>query len=223
MIDFIKEIKLTDELYSNKTHTYILPVIRDYGEEFVDSLAYKLRPIAYTIGDMSHDVNYLENNYLYITCTMNTSVEYERKIFNPEIYENFRMFVDWVKSKPYYVTEYVQGNIANNRYTFVFSMPDEFISLKRKFMEGSYSKIYDKAQIARLIPKKFKRGDIEYLSSVYRVVTKDSSYLPIFNKRLAEDFGTSVEIDDDRELDYRPQVHQEVLNYSIKKDPYINE
>ena len=79
MIDFIKEIKLTDELYSNKTHTYILPVIRDYGEEFVDSLAYKLRPIAYTIGDMSHDVNYLENNYLYITCTMNTSVEYEGK------------------------------------------------------------------------------------------------------------------------------------------------
>lgn len=224
MIDFKKEITLTDELYRNKTHTYILPIIKDYGSEFVNMFAENLNPIAYTIGDMSHDVNYLDNNYLYVTCTMNSSVEYTKRIFNPERFNNFKKFLEWVKNYSCYVTEYMQGDVWDNRYTFVFNMPEGYENVKRTFMNGDYSSLYTQEQLNRIIPKKFKRGDVEYLSSVYRVVTKDPSYLPLFNQKLKEDFdGLDIDIDDERELDYKPQLHQEVLNYNINKDPYLNE
>jgi hypothetical protein len=226
MIDFKTNITLTDDLYRNKTHTYILPVIKDYGSDFVDKFAANLKPIAYTIGDMSHDINYQDNNYLYVTCTMNTSVAYNRKVFNPEVYERFKYFLEWVKNYSFYVTEYIQGDISDNRYTFVFDMPKGYENLKRDFLNRKYSTMYSKEQIARLIDKTFKRGDIDYLSNVYRVLTKDPAYLTIFNQRLKDDGLLSKDADpitDDIELDYKPQIHQEVLNYNKEKDPYINE
>jgi len=223
MIEFKTNIQLTDELYRNKTHTYILPVINDYGTDFVNKFAKNIKPIAYTIGDMSHDINYMENNYLYVTCTMNTSIEYDKKMFNPEIFDRFKYFLDWVKNYNFFVTDYVQGDVKDNKYTFVFNLPNGYENLKSKFLKGKYSQMYSPEQLERIVNKKFTRGDIEYLSNVYRVLTKDPAYLSIFNKKIEEDFGDNVEIQDDRELDYKPQIHQEVLNYNKLKDTYLNE
>lgn len=223
-VDFKKEINLK-AFYRNKTFTYLLPIIRDYGDEFVKNFR-NLQPVVYTIGDMAHDPRYLDNDYFYITCTMNSSFVYNQHVFSSEVYDKFRKFIEVIKGYPSYVTEYVQGDPKDNNYTVVLRLPQDYQTVKHKFYEGKYSEMYSRETISRIIPKYVTSVDgIEMLTKSYSVLSKDSRYIPVFENQVYRDFGTKLQItaDDDREFDYKPQIHQEVLNYSVELDPYLKQ
>jgi hypothetical protein len=150
---------------------------------------------------------------------------YNKHVKSKDIYKGFQKFRANLQTFSCYVTEYPQGEIDNNIYTFVISLPEEHSNLKMNFVEGKYSHMYSKNTIERIIPKTGidpSKG-IEVLTKAYQVLTKNSTYLVSFVNQLNKDFGTKVTIEDispDAEYDYRPQLHQEVLNYDAKRDPY---
>jgi hypothetical protein len=225
MIELSSEIDVTlPTLYRNRTFTYVLPVIKEYGIDYIKNFT-NINPVAYTVGDMSHDKNYIDNNYLYITVSINSSFKYNKKVFEKEIYQKFSLFRENLKNHNSYVTEYPQGNIQDNIYTFVINIPKGYENLKSNFLNGYYSKMYTTEQLNKLIPKKIsdKKKGIEVLTIAYQVLNKSDSYKYTFVSKVNNLFNTNLtinDLNDGREYDLKPQLHQEILNYNFTFDNY---
>jgi hypothetical protein len=87
----------------------------------------------------------------------------------------------------------------------------------KKFIEGRYSELYTPETIT--IKKDWTIKGKQYINPYYRVITKDTTYVSQFLKKLKLLYGeltlTEEEIiEDNRELDIPPDLKYEILNYN---------
>ena len=127
------------ELKKNKTLRFLIPVLREYGKEFIYYID-KLNRIAFGINDKA--VVYEENTIFILFDTV-----YNTKLFTE--------FLDWIRDKSFYIDDYIYGDLEYNLHMVVIKFPDEYVEAYQNFKLGKYSKMYDKNTIL----KHFKNKD----------------------------------------------------------------
>lgn len=114
----------------------------------------------------------------------------------------------WMKNHEYYL--YLDGKA--DKMMFIIDLP---INNRDDFLQGNYSKMYDKETIDKIIPKYIKRNGIEYMSSAYKVLTKSSVAREEFQEKVNEDFKLKpyFTVPEDQEYEYIPNMSREIFNY----------
>ncbi len=193
-----KELK---SIHLNKTSKYLLPCLKEYGEDFTSKLnnVYK---IAVGIGDI---------------IISNRGIKHEKHVFiladSSIAIEFFLNFLEWVKEKPMYEDDYVFGNIVTSNYHMIIvKLPEKCYNTFETFKLGKYSEMYKKEDVDRLFKDKYQ---------FKRVILKNHNYKIKFVRELNEFFNLRGEheiipSEYDGELDFPPDK-DEIFNNHIKK------
>ena len=181
------------KVFMNKTIEYIAPIFNAFGNEFVDKFisVYKW---AYGVGDNSLDEG--------------DNIQYDKHIFvvfDTVATPTFRHFLDWVKSKPYYETDYAFGDVNRGRtHMIVFKLPEEFHGAIEKFKKGQYSKMFTAEQLALYI----------HDEKVLKILTKEEGAVQKYVDDLNEEYDTAVEPSELKgEIDAPIDLKNEIFNY----------
>lgn len=197
-----------NNIYSNRTFKYLTPCLKDWGKDFVDQVG-KLPLQAWGIGDCSVNSVFDEDNLYCLIVTDGTFKNNRNFVLN-----KVSDFLDWFRSHPSYHDDYEYDDFNGNKHMLVVNLPEQHKGIITKFINGSYSSMYNKDTIDRLFNKKMKIGRIEQDNDKYLVLTHDSRYREVFKKRLKEDFNyNSGDIAIDAEYDYPPILGEEIFNY----------
>ena len=139
------------EIYRNKTLLYLVPALNFYGPTLKVKLNLVFK-LAFGVYDTLLDGSHLEgqkNIYILID-----------KAIRPELYENF---MTWVKHQEYYVTDYAMDELEGRRQMLVLAFPLELEDAYDKFLEGKYSKMYQKQEIATFFENKPLAKEVFFL------------------------------------------------------------
>lgn len=203
------------QTYFNQTLRFLTPSLTVY-DSLVDYLL-PLQTLAWTIGD--HNYSQDIKNHLHAVIDVNGRYKYDRYLDKKTGYKDFYSFIEFIKNQDYYVDDYTFNDYA---HVVIFNIHEMFGNLIDKFIEGKYSQLYTEKHLKMgVISKKIKiRG--KYIESVpYKIITRDKEYRKEFFKKLNTDFKSKVDpfdkdiINDDRELEYKPFLKQEILNYNL--------
>ena len=188
-------------LYPNKTRKYLLPCLKEYGDEFMFRINNVFK-IAAGVADIVTD---------------NCGFTHEKHIFmllDSKVASSFFIgFLDWIKEQEMYEDDYVFGNIQKSTYHMVvIRLPEKFWGSLDDFKDGSYSRMYS----AETIQKFFR----EY-PDVIKVFIKEHNYkINFVTKTLNRKFGTNLTHQDaedwDGEVELKPD-DKEIFNHHLKK------
>lgn len=185
--------------YKNKSVKYLLPALKEYGEEFTTK-ANGIFKLAIGIGDIIlSNLGVVHEKHVFVLC--NTSIAHS----------HFVDFINWIKDKHMYVDDYVFGNIQHSTlHMIVLKFPEKYYDSFDIFKTGAYSKMYPKDAIDKFFNN---HPDLE------RVLIKDHNYKVRFvNQKLNRLFNTDIKPEEwDGELDLPPQDKTEIFNHHLKK------
>lgn len=193
MDELMKDIKVN----SSKTKKYLLPCLREYGEEFTKKISSVVK-IAAGIGDI---------------IISNRGVIHEKHIFillDSTIAPKFFIsFIDWIRDQPQYQDDYVFGNIQTSRsHMIIIKLPEKYYKTFETFKLGKYSEMYTKQDIDVFFKDK---------PLFRRVILKDHNYKFKFVEEVNERFNSTVDAKDwHGELDFPPD-DKEIFNSHLKK------
>lgn len=189
-----------DSIYINRTFKYIAPLLRLYGKELIN-LFNSLFIKGIAIGDANFSDEIGTNLHIVFS------------------YKNSKVtgkLLDLVKSKDYYVDDYI-FSLDHYLYCLVLKSP---VDVTGKFINGEYSKLYSKDIIDKVFRRTYKEGNIERYTEVYSILTKRLEYDNTFLRKVLHDFNISerevnsvIDKEHDYEYDYPPILGEEVLNY----------
>lgn len=183
-------------LYKNKTFTYLIPCLVLYGETFRTKLN-SIFNLGFGIHDCLLDGTTFENQRLiYILCD---------KLYQPAKFQNF---LNYLKTKPYYVMDYAYDDIESGRkHMVVIRCPEQMNHAYDMFNESKYSLMYLDNQIDTFIT-----GE-----QIRKVLKKDSSLADKFARELNSIYRTTLTsadvIDGKMELELPLTKEQEYFNY----------
>jgi len=183
----------------NRTSKYLLVALKDWGTAFNQEFETVIENI---LKFGIHDAKYYEEitNNMFILFKVNS---------------NLQKFLDFVKEHPAYVHDYKCGN----NHMLVVSFPNKHSHLVPLFLEGKYSELYSTEDVDRLFPKKVLIGNKEEIYSYYRILTKDSTYIPIFQSIIKKEFNVGDKFvpkaNEIVELDFPPKLEEEIFNYGF--------
>lgn len=168
----------------NKTLFYLSPCMREFGDEFKERYKHVFK-IALGIGDKAAEGEY--TNHIFILCYTG---------IRPMA---FLGFFDWVKTQPFYETDYVFGDTRTSPlHMIVVKCPDGYMD---KFVAGQYSKMYSPSQIEDYFLKR---------PAAKKVVFKSESYHEEFVALVNKLFNTDMLPEEyDGEYDFRPNLNEE--------------
>jgi len=175
----------------NRTLKYLKPYIEILSKP-LQEVHDKLQKVGYYIGDVIYDQEI--TNKLFIICRVN---------------EDFEILLEKMSKTKEYLDDYVYDE---HHHIIVVGFPNS--TAFNAFSEGKYSEMYTKSELNNIteISQIFDLGyGMKVRHSTWRVLTKDQSYRRIFQHKLYEEFGTSIIINDDRELDLPINEEEEVL------------
>lgn len=205
------------KLYVNRTWEYLYPCLKFYGEELTDKLK-KLFKLAVGIDDKLYKSTYS----IYILFDVSSCESINQNILNYR--SNFTSFLEWVRKKDYYVTDYVYDlSGCSEKHMVVLKIPKIYNKSFEYFLQGKYSQMYSKEAIDFIfsditLENKTVQNKINK-QFMYRrlILTKDKRYLPFFVKRINEDFDVDMPISDfegrDIEFEYPIVSKQEIFNF----------
>lgn len=176
----------------NRTLKYLVPALKMYGEKFIAAVN-SLNIKGFVLGD-SNDLNF---NYIgLIIYAGNKSVE------------SFK-------------AAHVEYTVPYREDLEIMFVKNPKIDKVELFLQGKYSELYTSTEIDRFIKKTVKRGNVEYYTDVYSVLTRQPTYQSVFCNKINQDFHTNHSLEDlelsDKELDYPPVLGQEIANKEIDK------
>jgi len=202
------------KLYQNKTWKYLVTCLKDYEPDLVASLA-----SFFKLGVGIADYNFMteEDNCIYILVDTKTLVTTDRSL--QEYQERFARFLDWLTHKYYFVAEYPYD--TNGKHMIVIRIPLKYQHILGKFIEGKYSEMYRSVEIntyfkTQTLPnKKLEEERNKSIKEVRDILTKDKSYIPTFVKIVKEKYACDAYVEDfvDAELDFPPNLEEEIFNY----------
>jgi len=189
--------------FKNKTWNFIVPIIKEYDDLFLTKLSQQ-QVLAYAIHDyFINDNNIPTDNYLYILCNTKTK-------------SKFIDFLKYVKTKPYYITDYTFDINLHNPTThiIVIKLPEHYTDLLTNFIQGNYTKLYTKEQIDFLFNNATKQ-DLQR-----KILTKHSTIYNNFIQKINIEFNTNLTLSDFiseggdlKEVELPPNLSEEVFNY----------
>lgn len=193
--------KITQQktMYTNKTRKYLLPCLKEYGEELINKLNNVFK-VAVGIGDIiTDDCGFHHEKHIFILLDSNIATSY------------FIPFIDWIREQPVYEDDYVYANIQKSTYHMVvLKFPEKFYDSFETFKIGKYSKMFDQETIDKFFAKYPK---------VKKVFIKDHNYKVYFTEKINQRFGTTLKPEDwEGELDFPPTDKTEKFNNHLKKE-----
>jgi hypothetical protein len=198
------ELKV-NQLYKNKTYSYLYPVLKGYGNTFIN----KFNPV-FKLAVGVHDT-LLDGST--VSKSSNLYVLTDTKINETK----FQEFKEWVTCQDYCIADYCPDSEINKsrKYMFVIKIPPEYEKAYGEFLKGNYSKMYNENALNLL----FQSKD----SKEYKVLTKDPKVIPLFIKKLEEEFGTQVSQEEieDAEYDLPLVRREEIFNYKETEDKTV--
>jgi hypothetical protein len=185
------------ELYINKTMKYLLPVIKDYGQELSTNinnlfkLGFGVKDALFTDKDM--------NCHIFIL--VDTSIDRDK----------FNTTLLWLQQQPYYEHDYPFDDIKRgSKHMIVLKIPEHHIPAYQNFITSKFSKMYHKDDI----DKYFKKTDARY-----KVLTKDSetlkAYVDEINKTFDAQYTYAEWIKDDVEIEKPINLKEEIFNFNL--------
>lgn len=179
----------------NRTFTYLLPCLKEYGEEFLSMYGSVLK-LAIGLKDVAIEDQYQQHLFILIDSRFNISA-------NGRISKkNFLPFLHWIREQDYYQDDYVYGDIQISPcHMVVIKIPANHVDTLSKFTEGRYSEMYSHIKIEELFSK---------YPEVKKVLLKDRVYKIKFVRNLNKEFNTTLNTDDyEGELDKAPVMQEE--------------
>lgn len=186
-------------MYNNKTRKYLLPCLKEYGEEFMSRLNNVFK-VAAGIGDIiTEDCGFHHEKHIFILLDSSIAKKF------------FIEFMDWIKEQSMYEDDYTYYNIQRSNYHMVvLKFPDKFYDSFETFKIGDYSKMFDKTTIEKF----FK----DY-PNTNKVFVKDHNYKFYFTEKVNIKFGTTISGEDwQGELDFPPTPKTEIFNHHLKRE-----
>lgn len=184
------------EIYQNKTLKYLVPALNYYGPTLKTKLNLVFK-LAFGVFDALLEGSHLEgqrNIYILID-----------KAVRPELYENF---MNWVKHQEYYVTNYSMDELEKGRkQMLVLAFPHQLGDAYDKFLEGKYSKMFQKQEILTFFENKPLAKEVFYRTyearEKFKVLIKDTFGVEL----TSENFKREV-----FEYDLPPDKYEEIFN-----------
>ena len=206
------------KLYENKTWQFLFPCFKAYGEETIKRLNsfYKL---AVGIGDLNHHTS---KHCIYILIDTNIAltdkglIEYKKKL---------SVFLSWLKSQSFYVTDYMFDNSeTEGKHMVVLKVPEKYDKAYSHFISGEYSKMYTKEEIEELFkvidtPKgAVQHAQNEKVKKSRKVLLREETAVKTFLVEVNEKFKSTVDYADFKgaEACFPIKIEEEVFNYDKK-------
>lgn len=162
------------KLYENRTKMLLVPGLKFYGPSFVERFNSDLFKLAYGVNDKI----YTNEKFLEGKRPIFIMVD---KAVKPQI---AWQAIEWIRCKPFYITDYVaEAGSFPRKHVIILDYPLELEKAYNYFMKGYYSKMYSKEHI----DKYFEKG-----SNAYKILTKDSSYMPVFISKIEKVFDVVI-------------------------------
>lgn len=186
----------------NKTLKYIKPCLDLYGRSFQRDLDL-IHIKGWFIGDFDYEIkNNVKINALFCVC------------------DNYMSTHDFVRK--YHDTETIFDyySIGKDKICIIINLPNSIkTNIIELFKEGKYSELFDSQMIDDLFPKELRVKNEIINNEAYYIIKKHDLRKKKFAKILNEDFGVSITLDekDDRELEYKPTLKDEILNFTKPK------
>lgn len=195
---YIDEIDRVVVIFPNKTNKYLLPCLKEYGEEFMEKLNSVFK-IAAGIGDVvveNRGIRYGMHIFLQVETALGTPF--------------FIKFLNWIRKQPMYEQDYIFDNIqTSTQHMVVLKFPDKYKEAFEQFKIGNFSLMFDEKTVNSIYA---------YYPHTRRILTKDNTYAVRFIKRLNARYGTTLRPEDGwtGEFDFKPEDDDEVFNNELK-------
>jgi hypothetical protein len=191
------------KFYENKTRTYLLPCLVDYGLNFQMKFN-QLYKFAVGIHDSSLNYNSItEDSLIYILFDKELSRKY------------FSDFINWLKGQPYFVTDYVAGTELDSRkHMVVLRIPDNHEKTYEAFVKGQYSKMYTDEEKVKYFSEAHRKKALNVLNRTYDALL-DYVHLAniIFDHNLSP-----TDCKDHNEYEFPLSPMEEIFNYQDNLD-----
>ncbi len=128
--------------------------------------------------------------------------KYKNILTGPEI---FYKKLEELRNREDYIADY-KYDFGEDLHVVLFEVPVKWQKAVTHFLNSEYSKIYTINEL--------KRFGMDRNDDIYKILTKDPSRIPFFEKSLNTIYGTSIKVEDDRELLLPIDIDKEVLNSS---------
>lgn len=202
------------QTYKNRTLKYIWPALNSSNfSNDVNNALNGLHKLAVGIADYNYNQgkDYGEDT-LYVLFDINGRMKYNKYANIAASRKFFAQFLDRVKTEKSYVTDYAYDDVMlGHQHMVVFNL--NIKDIVSKFIAGEYSKMYTPEQIDKWITKIKMINGTEYLTETYQILAKDPTYTRMFQKKIAEEFNTSVMVEQPMEYDFPPFLNEEIFNY----------
>lgn len=208
------EIK-KNTLIKNKTYNYLLPCLKYYGKEDFNKFKSFLI-LGAGINDMNIYVK--NNNCIFLLYNLSPGLPYaEQKAY----YLSFAEFLDTIRTKSYYVNDYLFNCSTHNAHMVVIKIPDEHEDSFQEFIAGNYSKMYSKECIYKYFEDFTIPNNLEAetrinnnLDKIRKILMKHSSVKEEFVDAVNSRFDTNIKVNEfNGELDYPIKLEEEIFNY----------
>lgn len=162
------------KIYENRTKMLLAPGLKHYGDSFVQRFNSDLFKLAYGINDKIY------NNESKLEGRNPIFIMVDRAV-KPQL---SWQAIEWIRCKPFYITDYpAEVSSFPRKHIIVLDYPIELKDAYKYFIKGYYSKMYSKEQL----DKYFQKDSI-----AYKILTKDSSYMPVFISKIEQVFDVVI-------------------------------
>lgn len=196
----IIENKETEEIQKvppSKTRKYLLPCLKEYGKVFTRKLENAWK-VAVGLGD---------------AILINRDVKHEKHIFilfdSKPSPKHFKDFMEYIIDQPYYVDDYVYGDIQKSTFHMVIlKFPEKYYDAFETFKLGDYSKMFSLEDVEKFFANK---------PNTKAVLIKEHGYKVVFTRKLNRMFNTELKPEEfEGEYDFKPTEITEIFNHHLK-------
>lgn len=190
------KIQLGESIILNRTHKYLLPCLKAYGDTFKEYFN-AVHKVAVGTGDMilvESGIRYEKHLFTLIDTSKNKNL--------------LKRFLEWVRDQPMYEDEYAFDSVhTGNLLMVVIKLPESCYKAEEKFKHSQYSKMYGLDDIAKYFSEH---------PETQRILIQDSNYKIEYASKLSEEWETNVNPEElEGELDLPIRKEEEIFN-SIK-------
>ena len=187
----------TNKLYDNKTKKYLLPIIKDYGNDVLSRIN-RLFKLAIGIDDAAISRSLNLNYHLFFLLDANIKKA------------SFISDLEWLRQQYCYATDYPYGDIkTSNLHMLVIKIPENHKITYDHFVNNAFSKMYSEENIK----KYFKPGDERI-----KILTKDRVATESFVNDINTHFDTDYVYEEwVGEVEYPVKNSEEIFNFGIQE------
>ena len=195
-----------NKMYINKTKTYLLPVLLEYGDVFVNHFKQVFK-LGYGINDEILPDNLKFDNHIFILFNAYKNSN------NGSESSTFTNFLSWIRNQPYFEFDYPFDDIRDgDQHMIVLKVPENLSEAHTSFLNGRYSKMYSANNLNKLFGKDDPR---------YQIFTRKPEAKKLFINKINKEFDvtfTDVDFEDDlMEVEHQMIEKEEIFNFNKNK------